>query len=140
MPSAFFSQAQSNFKNPAQGRVNARTGQFTAQLKIVELTGNNGMGPKLSLAISYSPFNPDNPNNLGIGCTLGLSYYDRVNLLLTTKTGEQYKTTESADGQSVSIKQKNAENFIFKKISETEYHYIDKSGEIEILSVPGKTV
>ncbi|TDY45427.1 YD repeat-containing protein [Paraburkholderia rhizosphaerae] len=95
------------------------------------------MGPKLSLAIQYAPFNPDNSSALGIGCALGLSSYDRLNHLLTTSTGEQYKTIESGDGLSVSIKQKNAENFSFIKISNTEYHYIKKSGEVEILSSIG---
>ncbi|CAB3751708.1 RHS repeat domain-containing protein [Paraburkholderia humisilvae] len=134
MSAKFFSQAGSNFKNPAQGRVNARTGQFTVSLKIGDLIANNGMGPKLPLTIEYVPFDNDNVYALGIGCSLGLSHYDRANLLLTTSSGEQYKTIESGDGSSVSIKQRNAENFLFLKISDIEYRHISKSGEVEILS------
>ncbi|CAB3767064.1 RHS repeat domain-containing protein [Paraburkholderia solisilvae] len=133
MAASHFSQAPSNFENPAQGNVDSRTGQYHVQLEIAEFKGNNGCGPDFSLNLQYAPFYSDNSMGLGIGWASSVSTYDRSNHLLTLDSGEQYKAIETTDG-SVLIQQNPANHFIFKKISDSEYHYIQKTGEIQILT------
>lgn len=129
---SYFTQT-SNFISANQGEVDPRTGLFSLSMLIAKLVGNNNLGPTLSLTINYSPLISDNPQGIGIGCGLGLSYYNYINRQLNLNTGERYKILENANN-TVTVDQKRIDNFKFIKINKSEYHLIYKTGEIQVLT------
>ncbi|OCA56491.1 RHS repeat domain-containing protein [Photorhabdus namnaonensis] len=133
MPSFSYFTQSGNFISATQGSVDPRTGLFSLSMPIANLIGNNNLGPSLTLALSYAPLTQDNPQGIGTGCTLGLSYYDYSNRQLYLDTGEQYKIIEMSDN-TVMVDQKRLNNFNFVKISSNEYQILYKSGGIQVLT------
>lgn len=130
----FYTQAP-NFVSAATGDVDPRTGLFSVSMPIANLVGNNNLGPALALTLSYAPLSTSNPLGLGIGCSLGLSYFDHANRLLTLNTGEQYPIIINSD-KSVSVVQKKLDSFNFNYLklnNKDTYQITYKTGQIEML-------
>ncbi|TDR79691.1 RHS repeat-associated core domain-containing protein [Paludibacterium purpuratum] len=132
--SDFYSQAY-NFASATQGHVDPRTGLFTLNFPLAELTGNDALGPELPLALNYSPLSPVNAG-FGIGCVLGLTQYDRGSRLLSLASGERYKVQES--GSTVTLRQNVVRGIRFEKFA-NGYQVTYKSGHIEWLAGPDTT-
>lgn len=138
--SSYYTQA-SNFVSSTQGGVDPRTGLFSFSMPLANLIGNNNLGPALPLALSYTPLSTDNPQGVGVGCSLGLSNYDYQAQLLTLSTGEQYpiQTIGAGSNLTVTVVQKKLNNFQFSYLPPSkqgqigEYQITYKSGQIEIL-------
>ncbi|MDX7988289.1 hypothetical protein FE392_13260 [Xenorhabdus sp. 12] len=131
MNNTFFSHAN-NFQSAVTSGVDPRTGLFNYSLLATQLNGNNGLGPSLTLALSYNPLNTKNIG-FGIGFTHGLTQYDRKNQLLMLSSGERYKVTETDN--SVSLRQYKLDVVRFEKdTKQNVYRVIHKSGQIEVLT------
>ncbi|MDX7990688.1 RHS repeat domain-containing protein [Xenorhabdus littoralis] len=131
MNDTFFSHAH-NFQSAVTGSVDPRTGLFNYMLLVAQLTGNNHLGPSLTVALSYSPLNTKN-TGFGIGFALGLTQYDRQNRLLMLSSGERYKVTETDN--TVYLKQYKQDVVRFEKDTvQNVYRVIHKSGLIEVLT------
>lgn len=127
----FYSQAF-NFATAVQGGVDMRTGLFNISIPLLQIHGNDNLGPTLPLALSYTPLNAVDAG-LGIGWTLGLSRYDRKARRLSLSSGEQYMVQESPD--SASLRQQKLDSLRFEKRGDG-YRVLRKTGEVEILSGP----
>ncbi|CAI1964863.1 RHS repeat-associated core domain [Serratia quinivorans] len=136
--SEFYTQTV-NTLDAVQTGVNPQNGLFSFNVTLANIVGNNNMGPTATLMLSYSPLTSANPNGVGVGCSLGVSYYDKDALRLYLDTGEQYSILENADN-SVTVEQKKLANFNFEKISDDEYHVIYKNGNIQVLTGLGGTL
>ncbi|MBD2798983.1 hypothetical protein ID854_00525 [Xenorhabdus sp. M] len=131
MNNTFFSHAN-NFQSAVTSGVDPRTGLFNYSLLVAQLNGNNGLGPNLTLALSYNPLNTENIG-FGIGFTHGLTLYDRKNQLLMLSSGERYKVTET--NNSVSLRQYKLDVVRFEKdVKQNVYRVIHKSGQVEVLT------
>lgn len=129
----FYSQAF-NFAGAVQGQVDPRTGLFAMNMPLVNLVGNNNLGPNLNVQLYYSPLSTAQLG-LGLGCSLGFSQYDRANNRLTLSSGESYKIVETSD--KVFIQQNKARGVRFEKLLEQDaYRLIHKSGEVEWFTGP----
>ncbi|MDX7997724.1 hypothetical protein FE394_00555 [Xenorhabdus sp. Reich] len=131
MNNTFFSNAH-NFQSAATSGVDPRTGLFNYTLLVAQISGNNHLGPDLTMALSYSPLNTKN-TGFGIGFTSGLTQYDRQNRLLMLASGERYKVIET--DQTVYLKQYKQDVVRFEKdTKQNVYRVIHKSGRIEVLT------
>lgn len=133
--SSFFTQA-CNFMSAISGKVDPRTGTFNLNMNLGTVNGNNQLGPKFPVVLSYSPLVKDDIG-FGIGVTLGITRYDKgedKNTLFLS-TGEQYTIEETGD--EVFVNQKKLNNFKFTKLSVGDdngvYQIIHKKGDIEII-------
>ncbi|WP_118987336.1 hypothetical protein [Photorhabdus sp. CRCIA-P01] len=136
------SQAQTNFTSSSgQGLyVDPRTGWATANFLLASLPANNNLGPSVQLSISYSPFLSDNPYDVGIGCSLGLSSYNYDTKQLTLNTGEQYYLNDPATvsgSTQLEVNQKKLDNFVVYKEQAPgegyQYRVVYKNGTVDIL-------
>lgn len=103
-----FSTQSGNFISALQTHVDPRTGQFMAKFPLAELTGNNLMGPDLSIHLSYSPLNTDNIG-FGTGFSFTLTRFNNSTNLLELSNGEQYRVMPGSD----SVRNKKLDNFRF---------------------------
>ncbi|SPP30986.1 putative deoxyribonuclease RhsA [Arsenophonus endosymbiont of Aleurodicus floccissimus] len=118
-----------NFISAAQGGVDPRTGLFNVHLPLVNTQANALMGPRLWLALSYSPLSTVN-NGFGIGFRLNLSQYNKNTRQLLLSNGEEYRI-----GNNNQVKQQQLKNFIFKKLDDNTCQIIYKSGLTECLTL-----
>lgn len=131
-----FTQA-TNFIDAIGGGVDPRTGVFTANIVLGQLTSNNGKGPDLPLILGYSPLNAVDAG-FGIGFSLGMSVYDRRQRLLRLSSGQQYKVLET-NGKIEVLQKKLVDLKISRHTEEvdgkdvTSYRLAHKSGVIEYL-------
>lgn len=129
----FYSQAF-NFASATQGHVDPRTGLFSLSMPIASLIGNDNLGPNLPLTLSYAPLSTVNAG-LGIGCSFGLSQYDRGTKTLTLASGERYKIHETTS--SVTLQQSLIPALLFeKRAADNAYKITRKSGDVEWLTGP----
>lgn len=129
----FYSQAF-NFAGAVKGQVDPRTGLFAMNMPLVNLVGNNNLGPSLNVQLCYSPLSSAQ-QGLGLGCSLGLSQYDRSTRTLSLSSGESYKIVETSD--QVFIQQNKARGVRFEKLPEQDaYRLTHKSGEVEWFTGP----
>ncbi|WP_040953756.1 hypothetical protein [Coxiella burnetii] len=119
-----------NFISAVQGVVDPRTGLFTVNMVLAELTGNDNLGPDFLFTLNYSPLSTSNICGFGIGCSVGISIYDKNNKLLLLSSGERYKIEDWNDG--VYVRQKKINNFKFEKIK-NGYIIKYKNGKTEYL-------
>ncbi|WP_340612065.1 hypothetical protein, partial [Xenorhabdus bharatensis] len=132
MSTEFFSQA-SNFQSSA-GSVDPRTGLFNYMMPVAHLTGNNQLGPELTLALAYNPLNSADIG-FGLGFSLGLTHYDSNTKMLMVSTGERYKVEET--DKKVTLRQYKQDVVRFEKeVDQDIYRVIHKSGQVEILTGP----
>jgi len=133
MPAEFTTES-TNFLSAMSGAVDPRTGMYGYNISIAHLTGNSGLGPGLSVVLSYSPLNINN-NGLGIGITLPLSQYDKDTGTLQLSTGENYKVTEA--NNTLHLIHAHTLNFR-TEIRDDGYYIFHKDGVTEKLSAPDK--
>ncbi|UGS42162.1 RHS repeat domain-containing protein [Pseudocitrobacter corydidari] len=131
MTQNFYSQA-SNFTGSQQSEVDIRTGLYKSNFPIVSIAANHGIGPVQDITLSYLPLDSLN-RGFGQGWSLGLTYYDKLNGLLVTANGDQYKIVENSS--SVLIQENKLDNIKFQKFAD-HYKLIYKTGVVEILSSP----
>lgn len=91
-----FSTQAGNFVNALETSVDPRTGQFMVNLPLVSIAGNRGLGPELSLSLSYSPLNSRN-YGFGNGFSLGISRFNNKSNSLELSSGETYRVTPGTD-------------------------------------------
>lgn len=116
-----------NFIGAIQGSVDSRTGIFNVNLPLGKIIGNNLMGPSLSLNLLYSPLSSVNIG-FGRGFQLNLSTFNLNTRKLMLSTGEEYRITQGGD-----VKQQKLKTVVFKRINDSTYKIIHKSGVIEKL-------
>ncbi|MDE9437872.1 type IV secretion protein Rhs [Xenorhabdus bovienii] len=104
----YFSTQASNFFNALQTQVDPRTGQFTVNLPLASLVGNNQLGPELALSLSYSPLSSAN-YGFGTGFSLGLTQLNILTNLLELSNGEKYKVIPGSD----IVRNQKLDNFRF---------------------------
>ena len=71
MTAQYYTQTP-NFISAISDDVDPRTRLFGFQHSLGIVTGNNGMGPELDLALIYSPTTSDNSFHLGTGILIGI--------------------------------------------------------------------
>ncbi|MGG1905411.1 RHS repeat-associated core domain-containing protein [Enterobacter ludwigii] len=103
-----FTTQSGNFVSALQTHVDPRTGQFMARLPLADLTGNNLLGPDLSLSLGYSPLSTNNIG-FGTGFSLGLTRFNNRTNLLELSNGEQYRVMPGTD----TVRNKKLDNFRF---------------------------
>ncbi|KAJ8116455.1 hypothetical protein ONZ43_g4436 [Nemania bipapillata] len=144
MASGFYSQGF-NFNTFLERGVDPRTGQYTCALSIFKCPSEVRNCPPLNLSICYSPLNTQDIG-LGAGWGFNVTQYQHRgsdNCRLSLSTGDHYRVTDLPD--SVIVKDKKLESFIFKKTVEGAdsgktgnlYEVVYKSGQVEVLSNEG---
>ncbi|WP_446471353.1 RHS repeat domain-containing protein [Xenorhabdus stockiae] len=129
----FFSNAN-NFQSAVMGKVDPRTGLFNYLMPIINLIGNNQLGPEQSITLYYNPLNVADIG-FGKGFSLGFTQYDVKNRVLVLSTGERYKVDES--DKAVLLRQYKQDVVRFEKdVVQDVYRVIHKSGLVEILTGP----
>lgn len=124
----------SNFLSALSGSVDPRTGMYGYNIVIAQLKANAGLGPNLSLTLTYSPLKPLN-DGYGTGFTLPVTTYNKSTRTLQLSTGESYKVTES--GSTLHII--HAKPINFKAfIDDDSYRIVYRDGTTETLSSPNK--
>lgn len=131
--SDFYSQAF-NFASAVDGGVDPRTGLFGISIPLLQIQGNDNLGPALPLGLSYAPLNGVDAG-FGIGWSLGLSCYDRKAKRISLSSGEQYTVVETPD--SVTLRQKKLDGVRVEKTADA-YLVVHKNGEVEQLVGPDK--
>lgn len=131
--SDFYSQAF-NFATAVDGGVDTRTGLFNINIPLLQIQGNDNLGPSLPLGLSYTPLNNVDAG-FGIGWALGLSCYDRKAKRISLSGGEQYSVVETPN--SVTLLQQKLDSLRFQK-KQDAYLVVRKSGEVEQLVGPDK--
>lgn len=127
MTAQYYTQTP-NFISAISDDVDPRTRLFGFQHSLGIVTGNNGMGPELDLALIYSPTTSDNSFHLGTGILIGIPMYDKNNYLLSLSSGESYKVKEH--GGKPEIQQVRLKTFTFTKTDEDNYRIIEQNGNI----------
>lgn len=84
----YFSQSR-NFLSSLTSGVDPRTGIFSFNLLLGNITGNSGLGPNADIQLTYANYNSTD-FGLGNGITMPLTVYDAKEKNLTLSTGEQY--------------------------------------------------
>ncbi|WP_157861779.1 RHS repeat-associated core domain-containing protein [Erwinia tasmaniensis] len=131
MAQSFTSQS-ANFLSACSGAVDPRTGMYGYNFAIARLTGNTGLGPDFSAALSYSPLTSDNAG-FGTGISLAVSRYDKSTRTLLLSTGERYQVSEA--GGVLNIIHAKPINFR-TEIRDDGYYIFYKNGSVEKLTAP----
>lgn len=131
MAQSFTSQS-ANFLSACSGGVDPRTGMYGYNFAIAHLTGNAGLGPDFSAALSYSPLTNDNAG-FGTGISLAISRYDKSTRTLLLSTGERYQVSEA--GGVLNIIHAKPINFR-AEIRDDGYYIFYKNGSVEKLTAP----
>ncbi|WP_150624764.1 RHS repeat domain-containing protein, partial [Pandoraea horticolens] len=147
---SFFTQAN-NFVGAVAGGVDPRTGLYNLSIPLGRLLGNGGLGPVVPIQLFYSPLStllaPGTVANKGFGkgVAVGFTSYDRDSGLLSLSTGQQIKVYEVDKIEQVLLQHKLLDIRFEKYENDHQdprygdcYKVIHKSGEIEVLSGPGK--
>lgn len=131
-----FSTQAGNFVSAMQTDVDPRTGQFMVSLPLTNLTGNNLLGPGLSLSLSYSPLSTDN-YGFGSGFSLGITQFSNLTNLLELSNGEKYRVAAGSD----TVRNQKLSNFRFVYTNGTDdadgYTVFWKEGKQELLTPVG---
>lgn len=126
-----------NFPEAVQGSVDPRTGLFNLNLECGKLIGNANQGPSMHVALCYSPLQQSDLG-LGIGFSIGHSYYDSKGGWLVLSSGERYRVAGSLE-QPI-VLQKHTDHFHFECVSvgaaSKAYRIVWKDGTIEMLAGP----
>ncbi|MEN4700012.1 RHS repeat-associated core domain-containing protein [Pantoea agglomerans] len=131
-----FSTQAVNFINALQTDVDPRTGQFMVNLPLANLTGNNLLGPGLSLSLSYSPLSTDN-YGFGTGFSLGITRFSNNTNYLELSNGEKYRVAAGSD----TVRNQKLSNFRFAYTNGADdadgYTVFWKEGKQELLTPVG---
>lgn len=131
-----FTSHTSNFVNAMQTGVDPRTGQFMVNFPLVNLVGNNQLGPDLSLSLNYSPLNGNN-TGFGTGFSLGITQFSNLTNLLELSSGEKYRVQPGSD----IVRDQKLSNFRFAFTNgmnaDDGYTVFWKEGKVELLMPVG---
>ncbi|HGY3148416.1 TPA: RHS repeat-associated core domain-containing protein [Morganella morganii] len=127
----YFSQSR-NFLSSLTSGVDPRTGIFSFNLLLGNITGNSGLGPNADIQLTHANYNSTD-FGLGNGITMPLTVYDAKEKNLTLSTGEQYLVYDTPT--YVEVRQKKIDSFHFER-TEDHYKITYKSGVVEILDGP----
>jgi YD repeat-containing protein len=120
-----------NFFGANGNNVDPRTGLFGFHFNFNELSDCEVVGPKVNLALSYTPMQTHNAYGLGTGFSLsGISVYNRKDNLLSLYSGEKYKTKDIYGLNQVTVLQQKMKVIDFKKTDQNNYVLTTKSGEV----------
>lgn len=133
MSTSFTSQA-TNFISALNGEVDPRTGMYGYNITLAQFTGNAGLGPGISIVLSYSPLNTEN-TGYGNGFIMQVTRYDRSSGMLHLSTGESYKVIES--GNNLRVLYSKPVNFK-TAIKNDGYYIYYKNGTTEVLTPANK--
>ncbi|QPC85591.1 sugar-binding protein [Mesorhizobium sp. NBSH29] len=117
-----------------QQGVDPRTGQYTVQLLLPELSANELAGPSLPLSLSFNPLNGVDAG-FGLGFGLGLSQYNPQTRMLSLGDGETFKVT--GNGLEPAIAERKLKSFRFFDDGGGIYRIIQHSGVMETLITGG---
>ena len=127
----YFSHSD-NFVNSVASNVDPRSGMYTCTATLGHNSENLFRGPKIPLAIGYSPFQTQQLG-LGMGWAFNFSSYDEVRTILTCMTGENY--TIDHTGPYYTLKQAKLTS-LSMTAGDSWYRIDHGDGTIEILTGP----
>lgn len=125
-----------NFYDADENRVDPRTGLFRFNLPLGQVCGNNTLGPRLPLALNYSPLRIGNLYQLGNGISLGLTTYDRPNRILELGSGQRFRT-DDAGGEASPVVRQQTHDAIRLVARDGKIMLALRSGECQILAHQG---
>jgi len=131
-----FTSHSSNFVSALSTETDPRTGQFMVNFPLASLTGNNNLGPELSLSLSYSPLFNGN-TGFGTGFSLGITRFSNLTNLLELSSGEKYRVEPGTD----TVRNQKLNNFRFAYTNGNDdadgYTVFWKEGKQEQLTLTG---
>ena len=132
-----FSTQANNFVSALSTGTDPRTGQFLVNFPLASLSGNDLLGPHLSLGLSYSPMVSAN-SGFGTGFSLGLSQFNNKTNLLELSSGEKYRVIPGSD----EVRNHKLASFRFAYTNGTDdadgYTIFWKEGKQELLTLTGE--
>lgn len=126
-----------NFSSYQDGKVDMRTGQFSAVVTLVTLRpeGGGATGTR-DLTLTFSTAKTTN-DGYGIGWSLNVTSFDPVNLILRLATGEQYKANPlPAVGSLLTFQDLKLQNVAVRRTGSTVLTVYCADGIIETLTRP----
>ncbi|WP_173890722.1 MULTISPECIES: RHS repeat domain-containing protein [Pseudomonas] len=127
----------SNFIEQLQTGVDARTGQFTVNLKLPTVQAHDRRGPALDIALAYNALTPIDAG-YGLGWDIPLSQFRQSKGLLTTNSGENFKIiSDPTQLGRMTVGQQKLESFHFYRDSAAVFRLVHRSGEVEFLEERG---
>lgn len=127
-----------NFLSFIQSGVDPRTGSYSCNIALSELTSNILSGPALPLSLAFDPLINANLG-FGLGWSLGVSGYDEVTRKLQLSTGASHEAILSASAfvlrgnkiKDINVARKNKDMEVSRE--QDELHIEHKSGTLEVL-------
>lgn len=129
-----------NFSSYQDGRVDMRTGQYSAVVTLVTLRpeGGGATGTR-DLTLTFSMAKTSN-DGYGIGWSLNVTSFDIANLVLSLSTGERYKANPlPAVGQLLTFQDKKLKNVEVRRTATATLEVMYADGVTETLTRPTGT-
>ena len=130
-----------NFSSYQDGRVDMRTGQYSAVVTLVALRpeGGGGDAESRNLTLTFSMAKTTN-DGYGIGWTLNVTSFDIANLVLSLSTGERYKANPlPAVGQLLTFQDRKLKNVEVRRTATATLEVMYGDGVTETLTRPTGT-